>query len=451
LEDYIDMWVKASRENIQKLFQYYKSLDSDMPLQSPLEKKLNAIDMDVLNLFELEPTIAIKKVIMYLDAPNSTITSTVNRLEAKGIITRTIHPQDKRTYNLQLTESGQEIITLRKVRKEQFLEALFQVLEDKDKQTLYQLLGKMTEEILKNQPGLARRFNMNKLEQEYHSFGSWLVEINNEEDIPIQFIDFKQTILDAEYSFKVPRKIERRKAHPGMRLYDAVVSLLPDKISLQQIRNKTVEVDDILFDEINYLVHINELLDSQIIIVTKKQEYVIEYNSVSSDISNGFISKIRDKILTSTPVLNLDAFVEVKTIDSELYKNLISNEINDSPVKIIEYQPFIQLSKTNPSPAEKLFNTHNKYELQDTVFLANTKELIVVNRKEAVKKIDKADYGYSRTYLDLTKIQGFRLEDAPEMSHLKMLLLQMDGIEVSFEVGDTFTVDALNQLLTMIK
>jgi DNA-binding MarR family transcriptional regulator len=445
------MWVKASRENIQKLFQYYKSLDSDMPLQSPLEKKLNAIDMDVLNLFELEPTIAIKKVIMYLDAPNSTITSTVNRLEAKGIITRTIHPQDKRTYNLQLTESGQEIITLRKVRKEQFLEALFQVLEDKDKQTLYQLLGKMTEEILKNQPGLARRFNMNKLEQEYHSFGSWLVEINNEEDIPIQFIDFKQTILDAEYSFKVPRKIERRKAHPGMRLYDAVVSLLPDKISLQQIRNKTVEVDDILFDEINYLVHINELLDSQIIIVTKKQEYVIEYNSVSSDISNGFISKIRDKILTSTPVLNLDAFVEVKTIDSELYKNLISNEINDSPVKIIEYQPFIQLSKTNPSPAEKLFNTHNKYELQDTVFLANTKELIVVNRKEAVKKIDKADYGYSRTYLDLTKIQGFRLEDAPEMSHLKMLLLQMDGIEVSFEVGDTFTVDALNQLLTMIK
>ncbi|PKM57586.1 MAG: hypothetical protein CVU98_05370 [Firmicutes bacterium HGW-Firmicutes-3] len=451
MEDYIDMWVKASRENIQKLFQYYKSLDSDMPLQSPLEKKLNAIDMDVLNLFELEPTIAIKKVIMYLDAPNSTITSTVNRLEAKGIITRTIHPQDKRTYNLQLTESGQEIITLRKVRKEQFLEALFQVLEDKDKQTLYQLLGKMTEEILKNQPGLARRFNMNKLEQEYHSFGSWLVEINNEEDIPIQFIDFKQTILDAEYSFKVPRKIERRKAHPGMRLYDAVVSLLPDKISLQQIRNKTVEVDDILFDEINYLVHINELLDSQIIIVTKKQEYVIEYNSVSSDISNGFISKIRDKILTSTPVLNLDAFVEVKTIDSELYKNLISNEINDSPVKIIEYQPFIQLSKTNPSPAEKLFNTHNKYELQDTVFLANTKELIVVNRKEAVKKIDKADYGYSRTYLDLTKIQGFRLEDAPEMSHLKMLLLQMDGIEVSFEVGDTFTVDALNQLLTMIK
>jgi hypothetical protein len=97
-----------------------------------------------------------------------------------------------------------------------------------------------------------------------------------------------------------------------------------------------------------------------------------------------------------------------------------------------------------------LFNTHNKYELQDTVFLANTKELIVVNRKEAVKKIDKADYGYSRTYLDLTKIICIRLEDAPEMSHLKMLLIQIDDMEVSFEVGDTFTVEALNQLLSMI-
>jgi DNA-binding MarR family transcriptional regulator len=450
LENHLDLWVRASRENIQHLFQYYKNLDGDMPLQSPLEKKLNTIDMDLLSLFELESTIAIKKVIMYLDAPNSTITSTVNRLEAKGIITRSIHPQDKRTYNLQLTESGQEIITLRKVKKEQFIETLFQVLNDEDKQTLYQLLSKMTDEVLKNQPGIARRFNMNKLEQEYHSFGSWLVEIKNEEDIPLQFIELKQTILDAEYSFKVPRKIERRKAHPGMRLYDAVVSLYPDKIILQQIHNKAVEVDEILFNEISYLVHINELLDSQMIIVTKKQEYVIEYNSVSSDISSGFISKIRDKILTSTPVLDLDAFVEVKTIDSELYKNLISNEINDSPVKIIEYQPFIQLSKTNPSPAEMLFNTHNKYELQDTVFLANTKELIVVNRKEAVKKIDKADYGYSRTYLDLTKIRGIRLEDAPEMSHLKMLLIQIDDMEVSFEVGDTFTVEALNQLLSMI-
>jgi len=447
----MDAWVRQSREHIQRLFQHYKNLDIEMPLQSPLETKLNAIDMDVLNLFELESSIAIKKVIMYLDVPNSTITSTVNRLESKGILTRTIHPQDRRTYNLQLTENGQEIINLRKARKEQFLEILFQALDEEEKKILYQLLCKITEDVLENQSGLARRFNMNKLEQEFHSFGSWLIEIKKEEEIPLQFIDLKQTILNAEYSFKVPRKIERRKAHPGMRLYDAVVSLLPDKIILQQIRNKTVEVDDILFNDINYLVHINELLDSQIIIVTKKQEYAIEYNSVSSDISNGFISKIRDKILTSEPVFNLDAFAEVKTIDSELYKNLINNEINDSPVKVIEYQPFIQLSKTNPSPAEKLFNTHNKYELQDTVFLANTKELIVVNRKEAVKKIDKADYGYSRTYLDLTKIQGVKLEDAPEMSHLKMLLLQIDDMEVSFEVGDTFTVDALNQLLTMIK
>ena len=447
----MDLWVTTSRENIQHLFQHYKNLNVEMPLQSPLEKKLNAIDMDVLNLFELESTIAIKKVITYLDVPNSTITSTVNRLESKGILTRTIHPQDKRTYNLQLTESGQEIITLRKIRKEQFIEILFQILDDEERQTFHQLLCKMAEEILKHQPGLARRFNMNKLEQEYHSFGSWLIEITTEDEIPLQFIDLKQTILDAEYSFKVPRKIERRKAHPGMRLYDAVVSLLADKIILQQIHNKDVEVYDIPFNEVTYLVHINELLDSQIIIVTKKREYVIEYNSVSSDISSNFINMIRDKILTSVPVLDLETYQEVKTIDSELYKNLISNEINDSPVKIIEYQPFIKLSKTNPSPAEKLFNTHNKYELQDTVFLANTKELIVVNRKEAVKKIDKADYGYSRTYLDLTKVKDMRLEDAPEMSHLKMLLIHLDDMEVSFEVGDTFTIDALNHLLAMRK
>ncbi|MCF8020997.1 MAG: MarR family transcriptional regulator [Vallitaleaceae bacterium] len=447
----MDAWVRQSRENIQHLFQHYKNLDIDMPLHSPLEKKLNPTDMDVLNLFELETSIAIKKVIMYLDVPNSTITSTVNRLEAKGLITRSIHPQDKRTYNLQLTENGQEIINLRKARKEQFLEILFQVLDDEEKQTLFQLLSKMTEEVLKNQSGLARRFNMNKLEQEYHSFGSWLVEIKDEEDIPVQFIDLKQTILDAEYSFKVPRKIERRKAHPGMRLYDAVVSLLKEKIVLQQFHNKAVEVHEIPFHEITYLVHSNELLDSQIIIVTKKQEYVIGYNSVSFDISNDFISRVRDRILTPVAVLDLDAFDEVKSIDSELYKNLISNETSDSPVKIIEYQPFIELSKTNPSTAEKLFNALNKYELQDTVFLANTKELIIVNRKDAVKKVEKADYGYCRTYMDLTKIKSIRLKDAPEMSHLQILLINMDDIEVPFEVGDTFTMDALNQLLTMRK
>ena len=72
-------------------------------------KKITIIELGILDLLQSKPTISVKDAVEMLAAPNSTITSAVNRLEKRGILTRAIHPEDKRTFQLILSEEGRKL------------------------------------------------------------------------------------------------------------------------------------------------------------------------------------------------------------------------------------------------------------------------------------------------------------------------------------------------------
>lgn len=69
-------------------------------------KELSAIDISVINIVSFKPDIIIGELAEILNVPNSTLTSSLNRLEKKNYINRTMNPQDKRSFSIQLTEKG---------------------------------------------------------------------------------------------------------------------------------------------------------------------------------------------------------------------------------------------------------------------------------------------------------------------------------------------------------
>lgn len=103
---------------------------------------LSMADRSILQIIEKNPQIIFKEICAQLGLPKSTLTSAVNRLEKKGLVTRNASVQDKRAYFLQLTESGMHAQQEHLNIEYAVFEKLLQRLSDREADTLIRLLSK---------------------------------------------------------------------------------------------------------------------------------------------------------------------------------------------------------------------------------------------------------------------------------------------------------------------
>ncbi|NLV22381.1 MAG: MarR family transcriptional regulator [Syntrophomonadaceae bacterium] len=102
-----------SKEEIIAFHELYhsfviQSTTSSLIVPKELEE-LSPIDISIVNIVSSNPGIKIGKIAEVLNAPNSTLTSALNRLVKKGILKRTTNPSDKRSYEIELTEIGTQV------------------------------------------------------------------------------------------------------------------------------------------------------------------------------------------------------------------------------------------------------------------------------------------------------------------------------------------------------
>lgn len=70
---------------------------------------MSMLDFRVLRVVSENPGKQIKDLLNILQVPNSTLTSVINRLEKRGIVKRVISPEDRRSFNLEITDEGKVI------------------------------------------------------------------------------------------------------------------------------------------------------------------------------------------------------------------------------------------------------------------------------------------------------------------------------------------------------
>lgn len=100
--------IKIVDEAVHELI--YKMLSSNyMNEYSDRTKGISMVDFRVLRVIDENPGKQIKDLLSILKIPNSTLTSVINRLEKKGIVRRVISPEDRRSFNLEITGEGKEI------------------------------------------------------------------------------------------------------------------------------------------------------------------------------------------------------------------------------------------------------------------------------------------------------------------------------------------------------
>ncbi|NMM61713.1 MarR family transcriptional regulator [Clostridium sp. P21] len=127
----------------------YKMINSKfMNEYSDKAKKMSMLDFRALRLVSENPGKQIKDLLSILQIPNSTLTSVINRLEKRGILRRVISPEDRRSFNLEITEEG-EIIQEEHMKfdyevAKKYLEA---TENDQEKEFLIKFLRRLAESL----------------------------------------------------------------------------------------------------------------------------------------------------------------------------------------------------------------------------------------------------------------------------------------------------------------
>lgn len=440
--------IKKFGEQIHQLVIAYK-IAYETPIKMPGIRKLTPIESELLSLLEWDDEVSMKDITKILGVPSSTITSAVNRLENKGLISRTVTDGDKRAFNIKLTNDGRDVTNFRKFKKTQFFTEMLQSLKTQEERTaLVELLEKVSDTMISLTDDQKRRGHMNALEKEYYDFGPWLIDIKEYDDIPPQYHNKQDVILNASYCFKVPIEKEWRNIHPGMLLYHTVIAIHPDKICILRAKGNEVKQTDVNVEEVRYIVHSTDLLDSHIIIGTDDEIFDIDYNSVSQEISNHVINMMREYVFKTSDKIKLEDIHEVKHIESSIYRELMNKDEKAGGMKVIAFQPFMKLERHNPSTLEVILQTHKKYELQDMAILTNGRELIVVNRNKEVKRTKDVDYSFRHTFIQFDDISNIVLSNDERMEHLKTLTINVGKTNLSCKVSDAFDANALIDLIS---
>lgn len=133
---------------------------------------------------------------------------------------------------------------------------------------------------------------------EYDAFGPWIYEIHSEEEIPRLFrghgIDLDASLM----TIKIPREIERRVANPSMDLYDMVVSLGRERVSVLTRRGRAVDSREVAYTGIQGITDLVDLLRGRLVLHAEDGPVEVQYNASSTDVVSHVVHVLRREYIS---------------------------------------------------------------------------------------------------------------------------------------------------------
>lgn len=136
---------KADIERFDKLYHTLIKLNLNSEVSYPKElKDLSTLDISVVNIAASNPDVIVREIAELLKIPNSTLTSSINRLEQKGIAKRKISSRDRRSFSLELTEEGERVQQVHCEFEQAYFESVLSKLNtQEDRKMMLDLLEKI--------------------------------------------------------------------------------------------------------------------------------------------------------------------------------------------------------------------------------------------------------------------------------------------------------------------
>lgn len=284
-----------------------------------------------------------------------------------------------------------------------------------------------------------------KYQREYDAFGPWIWPIAEEEEIPDLYLPHFRLNDTVEMAFKVPRNIERRNAQPRMDLYDSLVALDADSILIleRDIEGKGVHSRRVGYEEVVAVGKLVDLLYGELLLHLADGTVTVTFNTVSEELIDDAVALLLDKQRgnrTTSRRLRVESAASKWQEDelSTLYRNLVNQERGRGPVEVLAYQATVSVEKREKGPLDRLLDLVVPARLQECIFLAGEREVIVYHRIPRLLRSGSGHYGYVRTCLPWARLSGVEREEHNTYEELHTVSLTSDGRTLEYSVTSTF-------------
>jgi len=246
---------------------------------------------------------------------------------------------------------------------------------------------------------------MKNLKKEYDAFGPWIIKIKSQEEIPRGF-DALIEYDDTCDSYKIPRNIARREARPGDQLYDCLISFEEKQLIFLKNTKGLVTKQIIEYSSIQSIQNRVDLLNGTLIIQSENKKVKIPYNAVSSDLIVEAIFKLRKDYIKHFNATDLVPIKKDYTLPKNyFYKGILSKMKSKEDIIVLDAQETVEIIKKEKKWYDHLLDVYNPMIFQKIMFLMNHKELIIISRKDGIKRKRSSDYSHIHTYIPLEIIK----------------------------------------------
>lgn len=266
---------------------------------------------------------------------------------------------------------------------------------------------------------------------EYDAFGPWVYEIDEQHPLPKLFVPYIQPDPDRSIMVKVPRQIERQDATPDMDLYDYVITVSKEYLTIygRTEGSQVVRVISVKYEDVVAMTIKNVLLSSEVTIMLLSGEtIVVPFNRISFEVMQKVILAVRSN--TQNQPVNLPDPVDKITVD----------DLQDTT--------FVNLFNEFAAQSENArIGIHQNYILMPPVYIPAATCYYSSDELEVVEKPVDYDpatnkYGYKITYVSLRNLTDIEVVESRKYDRLYTVFFNLRGGKQKFSINVS-TVDTV--------
>lgn len=275
---------------------------------------------------------------------------------------------------------------------------------------------------------------------EYDAFGPWIYEISGEHPVPELFRPYipEEPCL---MCFKIPRDIERRRATPDMDLYDHVVGAYEEYICVLKRIGHTVEKSIVRYRDVEGICLFRKFLRGTCTLYLKNGEAVLPFNVVSISTMTAFVRLVRQRYMAESG-RGVPPAPGCQPLDCPIPEVLFVNltrELKEAGEKFqtMVYQPETPVLFKKETFPERIAHMWKPQRIPAALHLVSDRELLIIQRELAAKKTHESEYGYTFTYLPLSKIKDIQFVKDERCGQITKCLIRMEHTQLELDLEES--------------
>lgn len=286
---------------------------------------------------------------------------------------------------------------------------------------------------------------------EYDGFGPWIYEIRSREEVPRLFRDYPLDLENAVLTIKVPRVIERRDANPAMDLYDMLLSLGREKVTVLTRSGHEYSYRDVAYSEVQGITDSTDLLDGRLVLSADDGDVEVKFNASSVELIAHLVKLLRARYVTATagagPSDRESAGAQAPThgLETDLV-NYCNRLAKEGPGGAVVVQKRHGVTAPSASLIEQVVARAWPTALQGSVHSLGQTEYQVVHRGRPFVTGFKPVHALARTLIPLERVTGIETNPHVKYAGVSSLVVRVGKVAHEF-VLDQLAAEAAARAL----